>query len=77
MSNKLLRDTGEALYGQLWQSALSRDLSVSDRTVRRWVAGSDDIPPGVALDLMRICQERTLLLDDLTERLRCISTAPT
>ena len=31
------------LYGQRWQSALARDLDVTDRTVRRWTKdGSPD-----------------------------------
>ena len=38
-----LAAAGRALYGQLWQSALARDLGVNDRTMRRWVAGHE--PP--------------------------------
>jgi len=38
-----LAAAGRALYGQLWQSALARDLGVNDRTMRRWVAGQE--PP--------------------------------
>lgn len=72
--SRLLRDTGEALYGPRWQSELSRDLGVSDRTIRRWVAGVDDLPPGVALDLWRLCLERAQRLDELVERLKVAST---
>lgn len=46
MSSRLLRDVGEALYGPRWQSDLARDLHVADRTMRRWLAGADDMPPG-------------------------------
>ena len=35
---------GTAAFGHQWQSALARTLSVSDRTVRRWAAGSSPIP---------------------------------
>ena len=35
----VLRLAGEALYGQQWQTPLSRDLGVTDRTVRNWAAG--------------------------------------
>ncbi len=39
-----LSDAGRALYGDHWQSPLARDLHVTDRTVRRWVAGESTIP---------------------------------
>ena len=70
MSSKLLRDAGEALYGPRWQSDLARDLQVSDRTIRRWVSGADDLPAGVALDLWRLCEERSQALDDVRDRLK-------
>ena len=70
MSNRLLRDTGEALYGPRWQSDLARDLHVSDRTVRRWIAGRAGMPAGIALDLLRLCDERAQALSDLRGRLR-------
>ena len=68
--SRLLVETGEALYGPLWQSALARDLGVSDRTVRRWVAGTSDVPAGLYLDLLRLAQERAAVLDALAEKLR-------
>jgi hypothetical protein len=70
MSSKLLADTGRALYGDRWQSALARDLQVDDRTMRRWVAGDYDPPPGVWTDLLRLTQERAQRLDDLRDRLK-------
>jgi len=72
--SKLLSDTGEALYGSRWQSPLARDLDVSDRTMRRWTAGVDDMPTGVALDLLRLVLERAQALDDLEARLRRAAT---
>lgn len=74
MSGRLLKDTGEALYGPRWQSEIARDLHVADRTVRRWAAGADDLPAGVALDLHRLCEERVAKLDDLIARLKMAST---
>ena len=68
--SRLLVEVGEALYGSQWQSALARDLQVSDRTVRRWVAGVYPMPSGVYVDLLRLAQERAAALDALTERLR-------
>lgn len=66
---RLLHEAGAALYGQQWQSALARDLDVSDRTLRRWAAGGD-VPSGLYLDLLRLTQERAALLDALAERLQ-------
>jgi hypothetical protein len=72
MSSRLLKRCGEALYGPRWQSELARDLDVSDRTVRRWVAGSDDVPDGVYVDLHRLITERA---DDLDELLKLLPRA--
>lgn len=72
--SKLLRDAGEALYGAQWQSALARDIGVADRTVRRWLADVDDLPPGVALDLWRLCEERAAALDAVSARLKIAAT---
>jgi DNA-binding transcriptional regulator YiaG len=49
---------------------LSRELGVSDRTIRRWAAGVHDTPAGVYIDLLRITQERAAALDALAGRLR-------
>lgn len=68
--SRLLRECGEALYGTQWQCPLARDLGVSDRTVRRWVAGTHDVPNGLYLDLLRLTQERAQALDALGSRLR-------
>jgi len=67
--SRLLKRCGEALYGERWQTSLARDLNVADRTVRRWVDGSSDVPDGVYLDLHRLCTERAAELDDLLEKL--------
>lgn len=64
MDSHLLQRCGEALYGPRWHSDLARDLDVSDRTVRRWVAG-DEVPEGVYLDLLQVCSQRAAELDDL------------
>jgi hypothetical protein len=67
---RLLHEVGEALYGPRWQTDLAQDLSVSDRTIRRWAACAEDLPLGVYLDLLGLTQERALLLDALVERLK-------
>ena len=68
---------GQALYGQQWQSALARDLDVSDRTMRRWAAGAQNVPDGIYLELMRLCVERAAYLDDLVARLKKTYSLPT
>lgn len=70
MSAQLLHETGRALYGDRWQSALARDLSVSDREVRRWVNGAARPRQGVYSDLLRLVVERQACLDDVERRLR-------
>lgn len=51
MSKDLLRQVGEFLYGNEWQAPLARDISVGERSVRRWAAGTDEIPAGVWRDI--------------------------
>lgn len=68
--SRLLVECGEALYGPRWQTDLAADLGVSDRTVRRWAAGTQDVPQGAYTDLLRLTQERAGLLDSLAGRLR-------
>lgn len=53
MTPKELAVLGKMLYGERWQTPLSRDLNVSDRQVRRWVAGAA-IPSGVVGDIIML-----------------------
>ena len=68
--SRLLRDAGEALYGPRWRTELSRDLQISDRTMRRWASGVDDVPSGVYVDLLRLVIARAQTLDGLADTLR-------
>lgn len=69
MTPRLFADAAGALYGLRWQSEIARDLDVSDRTVRRWYAGDQPIPPGVAIDLHRLLIERAAAIDELLPNL--------
>jgi len=69
MSPALLRQAGEALYGPRWQSDLARDLRVSDRTVRRWDAGQNEIPPGVWVELRTLLTTRGVALAAIRRKL--------
>lgn len=69
-NQSLLIESGVALYGPRWQAELARELGVADRTIRRWVAGTSDVPAGLYVDLLRLTQLRGAALDALAPRLR-------
>ena len=69
-SRPLFTATGRALYGERWQAALAADLEISDRTLRRWIAGDATIPDGVAVDLLRLVTERAGELDSIADSLK-------
>lgn len=56
---------GRALYGERWQSSIARDLHTSDRTVRRWAAGQNEIPWGVMAELRGLLMSRGAQIDAL------------
>jgi hypothetical protein len=56
---QLLSATGEALFGTQWINDLSRHMSVSDRSMRRWANGTDKIPWGVWHDIYREVDKRS------------------
>jgi len=62
MARTAIIQIGEALYGPLFQSALARDLGVSDRTMRRWVAGTHEPPEGLQDELHALVRARIALL---------------
>ena len=53
-----LRAAGEALYGDMWQSNLARDLGVNSRRVREWLAGERRTPPGIWTDIAALLRQR-------------------
>ena len=68
----ILRIADEALYGRQWQAPLSRDLGVTDRTVRNWAAGLSR-PDDLATRILPHLRARAGHLDlviALAERLR-------
>jgi len=44
--------------GNRWQSQIARDLGVSDRTVRRWIAGEAAIPEGIERDIKALALKK-------------------
>jgi hypothetical protein len=69
VSPLLLREAGEALYGPRWQSDLARDLNVTDRTVRRWIAGDVPIPHSLWTELRALLKARGLALAAVRRKL--------
>lgn len=63
----LLRRSGEALYGSLWQSELARALGVNLRSMQRWSAGEFRPPPGIWLEISGLLAARQLTLAALAE----------
>lgn len=70
MPPDLLQEIGESLFGQRWQSDLARSLDVSDRTVRRWLAGEFSIPQAVDAELRGILKERIAAISRVHHKLR-------
>ena len=70
MTPELLRAAGEAFYGDQWVSPLARDLSVSARTIHRWVRGDNPIPSGVVCALWVDAERRVTTMTFLAQELR-------
>ena len=70
MTPELLRQAGETLYGPQWHKNLADDLRISDRTIRRWLAGSAPIPATIRQELAGLCRLRGEALALLEEALR-------
>jgi hypothetical protein len=51
MQTDILRKVGEFFHGDEWQAPLARDLGVNERSMRRWLAGTENVPKGVWKDL--------------------------
>ena len=69
-----LRIVGESLYGTRWQSDLAVDLGISDRTMRRWVAGTDVPRFDVVMDLQRLLVRQQQRIQEAIDTLP--STSP-
>ena len=65
----ILRRAGEALYGERWQTPLSRDLGVTDRTIRNWAASRHDCPDDLSARLLGVLRTRGENMSHLISRL--------
>jgi predicted transcriptional regulator len=77
MTPELLRRAGEALYGPQWRRAIAADLGITDRTIRRWIAGSFPIPAAVALELANICRGHCVAIEGIEAQMRGLSSSKT
>lgn len=66
---ELLREIGEALFGDRWRDELPNVLGVSERNVRRWIANPEAVPAGVWNELRQLLAERGQLLQTLAARI--------
>jgi hypothetical protein len=56
------------LYGNSWQSGLSNELGIAERTLRRWIAGSP-VPLGVWYDVRNNLFNKSVELERMQTRL--------
>jgi hypothetical protein len=56
--HELLQHVGLRLFGAHWQGQICAIIGVSERSMRRWVAGVDQIPPGVWTDILGLVRSR-------------------
>jgi len=56
---------GEALYGPNWRRALSRDLGVSDMSLRRWTTYQNAIPEAAVRRMLALVSARQEALEEV------------
>jgi hypothetical protein len=61
-----LAKAGHALFGDRWQTDLSRALNLSDaRRIRQWMAGERPIPVGVWADICGLLRHRQMSIQSV------------
>ena len=60
-----LTEIGEALYGAFFRPQLAEVLGVTDRTLRRWLAGTSPIPARIWPELAGACVARAVRLHEV------------
>ncbi|MDX5049895.1 hypothetical protein [Vibrio cholerae] len=68
---QFLKDVGIALFGERWQTDLSRELKLSDpRRLRQWLNDERQIPPGIIMDLVGLMEARQELIKEHLTQLK-------
>lgn len=64
----LLFEIGEALYGENWKTQVAGELSIDDRSLRRWIQ-TGEVPPGVWRELRTLLARRKAAISRLHSHL--------
>lgn len=72
MSAELLNKIGEALFGAHTTTGLCEALNVSPRAMRRWLNGTNEIPPRLVAEVRRLVADRHATLTRLLRELEQI-----
>ena len=67
-----LKQAGELLYGNQWQSDLARALEVDARRVRDWLQERRPIPVGVKTEIIELLKKNSLDTANYAESLNAI-----
>ena len=67
---KILTRAAEVIYGHMGRSELARALFITDRTMRRYLAGDREIPETLIDQVTRLARNRRAEIDDLRRMLR-------
>lgn len=70
ISPDVLARVGKSLYGGQWQTALARDLDISERSVRYFITGERAIHAGIVKDLLELVEESEAELHEVAKVLR-------
>lgn len=68
MTPRELDQIGRTLYGSIYARDLAEALGVTDRTVRRYVAGEREIPLDMKVRLERLARERVREITTIVAR---------
>lgn len=68
---KELRKSGEALFGQRWQTDIARALGLKDgRRVRQWLSGDRRLPVNIDKDIIKLLEDRKLKIEKILNSIR-------
>lgn len=65
MDNLTITALGRAMFGPRWVSEVAREIGVSVRHMQRIAAGSQEVAPGIADDVIVLARSRRDKLDKL------------
>lgn len=69
-ASSFLAECGESLFGTKWRVDLAQALDVSERTVRRWAAGTSPVPGDVWTEIDALLSNRAKRLRDLSSAIK-------